>query len=110
MSAAEQVGQPAKTHRVQFMIAPEDLATFNEWRWQNRIRSEAEAIRRIVLSGPALIATLRTAQQEIALLTPMAPPDADPIMLEAVAASAARADAVRATIRRAIRLAETGDA
>jgi len=40
-----------KTERVQLLMAPAEVAAIDEWGWQNRIRTRAEAIRRLCVLG-----------------------------------------------------------
>lgn len=54
-----------KTERVQLLMSPDEVEAIDEWRWANRIRSRAEAIRHLI--GIALAAPLDNAGAKVHL-------------------------------------------
>lgn len=45
----------AKTERFQLMLSPQEIARIDDWRFANRVRSRAEALRRLVDKGLAAL-------------------------------------------------------
>lgn len=45
------MSSPRKTLKFQMMMSPEEAKTLDDWMFANRLRSRAEAIRRLIALG-----------------------------------------------------------